>query len=274
VITAFTQRRITRQAGSSAASEYRRLTKEWRASKRRFFRSLTAVAVLVYLLTFIPSRHHPFVYLGGVLTGALAFGVALLRETPPPWIENWQIGAWGEQRTAAALMPLLRRGWVVVHDLGRLKSNVDHVLIGPAGVIVLDSKNLHGTVRVSGDRLALTRPGQDRTAYESDSCARQARSQAADVNALFRQRIGQRPWVTAVVVIWADFPEVSASANNVNFVHGDHLREWLEKQPARLNAQQIEELAGALGPRHSPHSRTALPADPPTSHGPVSPRVT
>lgn len=174
----------------------------------------------------------------------------MLRASPPPWIEHWQIGAWGEQRTAAALAPLLRGGWVVVHDVDRGKSNLDHVLVGPGGVFVLDTKNLHGTARVTGDRLALTRPGSERVAYESDSCARSARAQAAEVNALFRQRVSLRPWVTAVVVVWAEFPQQAADGSNMTYVHGDHLADWLLSRPARLNAKQVDELAAALQPRH------------------------
>lgn len=66
---ALAQRRITRQAGSSAAREYQRLTKEWRARNRRRFLILGAADVVVYLVTFLPSRHHLFVYVAGFLAG-------------------------------------------------------------------------------------------------------------------------------------------------------------------------------------------------------------
>ena len=55
---------------------------------------------------------------------------------------RWARGAAGELGTAALLERLPRRRWVVLHDL-RLpasKANVDHLVIGPTGVWVVDSK--------------------------------------------------------------------------------------------------------------------------------------
>jgi hypothetical protein len=179
--------------------------------------------------------------------GALALYLAL-RESPPPWIQNYQVGAWGEEQTAKTLEPLLKRGWVVVHDLNRMKSNLDHVIVGPAGVFVLDSKNLHGTVQIDGDVLSLTRPGDDRVEYSSDGLASRARAQGYDLNRLVKRRTNRSPWVSAVVVIWAEFPQRAAAGHNMHFVHGDHLIEWLDAQPARLSAAQINEIAAALQP--------------------------
>jgi hypothetical protein len=179
--------------------------------------------------------------------GALALYLAL-RESPPPWIENYQVGALGEERTAKALEPLLKRGWIVVHDLNRFKSNLDHVIVGPAGVFVLDTKNLHGTVQIDRDVLSLTRPGDDRTAYSSDSLAQSARRQGYELNRLVRRRCDRSPWVSAVVVVWAEFPQRAAAGHKMHFVHGEHLVEWLDAQPARLSAVQVNEISAALRP--------------------------
>ncbi|WP_206065021.1 nuclease-related domain-containing protein [Nocardioides sp. JQ2195] len=65
--------------------------------------------------------------------------------------ERYERGADGEQATAEALEPLVAHGWVVRHDLawpGRPRANIDHVLIGPGGVFVIDTKNWSGEVDV------------------------------------------------------------------------------------------------------------------------------
>lgn len=62
----------------------------------------------------------------------------------------WEQGAAGEVEVAKAL-EALPPGWVVLHDLawpGRPKANIDHVVIGPSGVFVVDAKNWSGTVEV------------------------------------------------------------------------------------------------------------------------------
>jgi hypothetical protein len=63
----------------------------------------------------------------------------------------WAAGAAGEARVAAFLETLQSQGWMALHDVrwpGRPKANLDHVLVGPGGVIVIDAKNWSGDVRL------------------------------------------------------------------------------------------------------------------------------
>ncbi len=63
----------------------------------------------------------------------------------------WAAGAAGEARVAAFLETLQSQGWVALHDVhwpGRPKANLDHVLIGPGGVIVIDARNWSGDVQL------------------------------------------------------------------------------------------------------------------------------
>src|SRR6476619_1554091 len=53
----------------------------------------------------------------GMFFGICFAGLLILRMSPPGWIENWQVGAWGEEFTAKALRALEDDGWVVMHDL-------------------------------------------------------------------------------------------------------------------------------------------------------------
>lgn len=60
-------------------------------------------------------------------------------------------GAEGEEATAVALAALPAEEWTVFHDLrwpGRKFANVDHVIVGPPGVYVIDSKNWTGSISV------------------------------------------------------------------------------------------------------------------------------
>jgi hypothetical protein len=65
----------------------------------------------------------------------------------------WRRGAAGERRTARLLAPLERRGWAVLHDLAIPGSaaNLDHLVIGPGGVVVIDSKQYWGRLRLDRD---------------------------------------------------------------------------------------------------------------------------
>lgn len=64
--------------------------------------------------------------------------------------ERWEQGAAGERATAAVLEQL-PAAWVVLHDLkwpGRQRANVDHLVIGPGGAFVIDSKLWSGEIVV------------------------------------------------------------------------------------------------------------------------------
>jgi Nuclease-related domain len=69
---------------------------------------------------------------------------------------SWQRGAAGERRTARLLDRLTRDGFVVFHDLAMPSSpaNVDHLVIGPTWLFVIDSKQWTGSIRQGADGLA------------------------------------------------------------------------------------------------------------------------
>jgi hypothetical protein len=80
-----------------------------------------------------------------------------LRFRPSEQARTWQRGANGERRTARLLDRLTRDGFVVFHDLavpGNTSANVDHLVIGPSGVFIIDSKQWTGSVHQSSDGLA------------------------------------------------------------------------------------------------------------------------
>jgi hypothetical protein len=79
-----------------------------------------------------------------------------LRFRPSEQARTWQRGAHGERHTARLLDRLTRDGYVVFHDLAVPGSpaNVDHLVVGPSGVFVIDSKQWTGSVHRSPDGLA------------------------------------------------------------------------------------------------------------------------
>ena len=114
----------------------------------------------------------PLVAAAGLVVGALAAQAGLpraglasltaavlvgwrLRFRPSEQARAWQRGAKGERHTARLLDRLGRDGYVVFHDLALPDSpaNLDHVVVGPSGVFVIDSKQWTGEVRQSADGL-------------------------------------------------------------------------------------------------------------------------
>ena len=163
--------------------------------------------------------------------------------TVPEYIERWGRGAEGEKRTAKELEKL-GADWQVRHDLNGRYGNVDHMVIGPAGVLLLDTKAwLYGTTTITAD-------GPEVAARHDDGCVwhwrglparmRGAAAGASDgMHALSSRRVFVRP----VVVIWGDFPGKVQERGGVTYVAGEHLVEWLEALPPRLSPQDRQALA-------------------------------
>jgi hypothetical protein len=78
-----------------------------------------------------------------------------LRFRPSEQVTTWRRGAEGERRTARLLDRLTRDDYVVFHDLAVPGSpaNVDHLVIGPSGVFVIDSKQWTGSIHQGTDGL-------------------------------------------------------------------------------------------------------------------------
>jgi Nuclease-related domain len=90
-----------------------------------------------------------------LLGAAAVLGVGALALRPRPDPDRWARGAAGERATAEILRRLPARRWVVLHDLALTDSrtNVDHLVIGPTGVWVVDTKAYRARVRARWGRV-------------------------------------------------------------------------------------------------------------------------
>jgi len=84
-----------------------------------------------------------------VVAAALVLAAGALVARPRRDPERWLRGAAGEQATAALLERLPARRWAVLHDLAvpGSRANIDHLVIGPTGVWLVDTKATRAPVR-------------------------------------------------------------------------------------------------------------------------------
>ncbi|MBG6225941.1 hypothetical protein IWX63_002524 [Arthrobacter sp. CAN_A2] len=71
--------------------------------------------------------------------------------------QAWLAGAEGEARVGEQLRRLEPHGWRVLHDVhwpGRQRANIDHLAIGPGGILMIDAKNWSGDVRLRDGELS------------------------------------------------------------------------------------------------------------------------
>jgi hypothetical protein len=148
-------------------------------------------------------------------------------------------------------------GWHSVHDRAGKYGNLDHIVVGPGGVFLLDSKNLSGTVTLEETGLQTHYTDAPRDGFTYTSLAGAMRGASAHLKDRIKATTDLTCWVQAVVVIWGHFPEAEAERHKVAYVGGEQLEAWLIRQPARLSPrdQQLIKLglqAEIVVPRAEP----------------------
>jgi hypothetical protein len=180
---------------------------------------------------------------GGLAATAAGWG---LRFRPSPEAIAWRRGAAGERRTARLLGPLERQGWVVLHDLAvpGSRANIDHLVIGPGGVFVIDSKQYRGrlqfdpSVRLWHGRYPLA-PSLQAVSFEADQAAQVLPDPGVTVVPIVAVHGAQVPWGKVVV-------------EGVPVVRAGRLPSMLRQLPAVLGPERVAGLADQARIRFRP----------------------
>lgn len=156
---------------------------------------------------------------------------------------SWHLGYLGEQAVDAELTRLedldLRwhhRNSIVIGKRGK---DIDHLLVGPAGVFTINAKHHHGgTLWVGGDE---TMVNQHWVAHVDN-----ARSQAAHARDVLTRATGLHPEVRGVVVVVsAERLTVRQAPDDVLILQLGDLVEHLVNLPEVLSADDVEQLVAA-----------------------------
>ncbi len=119
-----------------------------------------------------------------------------------PQARNLVRGERGEQKVAEALEDLRPAGYRAFHDIVRDGFNIDHVLVGPAGVFAIETKFRSGRGEITfrnGEGIFV-----DGRPEEKDSL-KQARGNAAEIRKLIKENCALEPWVKPLVVFVGDW---------------------------------------------------------------------
>src|SRR4051812_15625323 len=100
-------------------------------------------------------------------------GLILAVTDEPQSTRAWERGAVGEEKLARRLDELLARGARVLHDrrIPGTRANIDHIVVGPAGIFVIDAKRYKGGphLRVEG---GIFRPRTEKLMVGSRDCSK------------------------------------------------------------------------------------------------------
>ncbi|WP_223360619.1 nuclease-related domain-containing protein [Leifsonia sp. ZF2019] len=161
---------------------------------------------------------------------ARALGVTPLADETVPWF----VGALGEREIGARLARL-PDGWRVFHALpvGSGDADLDHLVVGPAGVFVIDTTHHRGarvwvaqrSMRVNG----ATAPS-----------LRNADLEASRVRGLLATAGIQAPVRAVVAVVGAKELRIRQRPRSVEVVRGEELVSWLTRRPPVTDAAAVD----------------------------------
>jgi hypothetical protein len=175
----------------------------------------------------------------GLVVAALAAAAAGwgLRFRPSAEAVAWRQGAAGERRTARLLCQLERHGWAVLHDLAvpGSRANIDHLVIGPGGVFVIDSKQYRGRLqldrfgRLWHGRYPLA-PALGAVSFEADRAAQVLTDPDVVVVPIVAVHGAQVPWGKVVT-------------DGVPVLPARRLPRMLYELPAKVGPERVADLA-------------------------------
>jgi hypothetical protein len=232
------------------------LVRALRSSGRPWGRLLVLCVVVVSLVNLVAIERHELGWLP-VLNGvewALAIGLVsrmtwlvTRRDSAEGETARWAAGATGEQIVSDALAQL-EADHVVIHNLpvpGR--GDADHVVVGPAGVFVVETKYLAGRIicQSDGTWLQLKR---DEVRQMADPSAQVQRAAEAVSARLTRCGLAKVP-VRSVLVMAHPRAELDVSRSPVPVARPFELVPALRQlawQEAQLDANAVAAVANAL----------------------------
>ena len=188
--------------------------------QRLRLRTLVALGALAVGTTYLGRTlglHDP-IFLTSEITLLLA--ILVVSHSILPLVERHERGATGEEQVGGLLETLASEGWSVIHDASFGHGNVDHILIGAAGVFTVETKS---------------HPGPITLREIHGATLEQARSEQRAI-----ERVTGEPVESLIVYsrAWVDRP--LARRKGVRIVPARMLISYLERQMPKLDEEEID----------------------------------
>lgn len=241
--------------GGSARREYERRSSRDAANRPKLLYdaavSSIVLAVVIAVLFQVATRSDG---LGiALLIGGSVFVGRLL---PRLTTIAWSTGADGEAATAGYLDPLADLGFVVMHDVSipRSRANIDHLVIGPTGVFVIETKNIRGKVRIDGETVRIG----GRRVEVVDEVRREVEAVVGVLGPYLREKgVG----IAAIVCAHrAELPWLRRDVARIRLAYPKNVGKLILDGPTLLSEPDVAELRALASqwlPTRSPRDRVA-----------------
>jgi hypothetical protein len=156
-------------------------------------------------------------------------------------IRSLQLGINGEKSVGQCLEDLRREGCQILHDVPGDHFNIDHIIVSPHGLFVVETKTLskpvqgQPTVKFDGERILINGSEPDR------SPVRQALAQRGWVKDFLQQRTARVFPVKAVVVFpgWFVEPATGRKRDDLWVLNPKAVSAFIKNEPILLKPEDV-----------------------------------
>jgi hypothetical protein len=163
---------------------------------------------------------------------------------------NYRLGYDGERFVGEELSRLIGLGFEIYHDVPFDGFNIDHVLVGPRGVFVVETKTRRKPVneagkkefRVQFDGKQLQWPwGADSFGVE------QAKNNARTLSNWLGSATGKNVWATPILTLPGWLVELKAPTDGLFVLNPKQIHQVCASQPETLAEEQIQQICHQIG---------------------------
>jgi Nuclease-related domain len=162
---------------------------------------------------------------------------------------NYRLGFEGERFVGEELCRLIAHKFEIYHDVLFEGFNIDHVLVGPRGVFVVETKTRRKPVNGSGNKkFHVSFDGKSlRWPERTDNCGiEQAKNNAKTLSNWLSSATGENVWATPILAFPGWMVDRNAPPNGIYVVNPKEIYGVCSTQPEKIDIQQIRRICHQL----------------------------
>jgi len=217
----------------------RRSYTEIRSREYTLIEILGAVMSIIGIIGLIMGSAIGMLFLIGILTFTYAKSKGY----------SWKKGLEGE-KIVSHYLETLPQGYIVFNDvkLPGSRGNIDHVVIGPTGILVIETKNYEGEYIIKGNEWYLKKgptlnPKKEKRITKKPG--KQAKANALILRDFLSDNIDMRPWVHAIVALTSQKPH-KVLTEHYSVLQPEEIPEFIMSKKGRFTEDSIEKATELL----------------------------
>lgn len=215
--------------------------------------SLLFIVVLGLYFPFLTGWSFPTVVVW-LIFGVLIIWILYRLRTRSGEIRDPRLGLDGELATAEELSQLMFHGYYVFHDLPGDHFNIDHVVIGPAGVFAIETKTRSKPVG-KGKQLAMVIFEDSQLKfpdYQESESIQQAKDQSKWLSEFLRKSVGKTVAVKPVLALPGWLVERRERDPSIMVINPKEAVQYVTSNKVVLDDQTIQQINTKLSSASEP----------------------